>query len=223
MAKQAKRRIRAERRQETASLWSELDWKDRGKKLWHFLWYEDSLASWLVNIVLAFILIKFLLYPGLGLVLGTHFPVVAVVSSSMEHHPENFDGWWAKSQDFYLSKNITEFDFMRFPFRNGFNKGDIMILAGAHPQELKRGTIIVYWSRKPYPIIHRFIGVNTVGNTTYLMSKGDNNPGMIESFDLNEARIRPRQVVGRALLRIPYLGYVKIWAVNLFQLVAGQQ
>ena len=63
-------------------------------KIWHFLWYEDSVASWLVNIVLAFVLIKFVLYPGLGLILGTQFPVVAVVSSSMEHHPSSFDGWW---------------------------------------------------------------------------------------------------------------------------------
>ncbi len=197
--------------------WSQLSWKERGRKLWQFLWYEESLASWLVNIVLAFILIKFLLYPGLGLLLGTHFPVVAVVSSSMEHHPHNFDEWWAQSQDFYLSKNITKFDFFAFPFRNGFNKGDIMILTGANPHELRRGTIIVYWSGKPYPIIHRFIGTHTVGNTTYLMSKGDNNPAMIQSFDLNEARIRPEQVVGRALLRIPYLGYVKIWAVDLLR------
>jgi hypothetical protein len=40
-------------------------------KLWHFIWNEDSIESWLINIVLAFVIIKFIVYPGLGLVLGT--------------------------------------------------------------------------------------------------------------------------------------------------------
>ena len=48
------------------------------KKTWHFIWEDDSLLSWIVNIVLAIVLIKFIIYPGLGLVLGTGFPVVAV-------------------------------------------------------------------------------------------------------------------------------------------------
>ncbi len=184
------------------------------RRVWHFIWHEDSLASWLVNIVLAFVIIKFLLYPGLGLVLGTQFPVVAVVSSSMEHHPADFDAWWAANEDFYLARNITRFDFLTYPFRNGFSKGDIMILAGVDSATVARGQVIVYWSRKPYPIIHRFIG-NNPSEPALLMSKGDNNPAMVQTFDLNEYRIAPDLVVGKAILRIPYLGYVKIWAVEL--------
>ena len=191
------------------------------RKAWHFLWYEDSLASWLVNIVLAFVIIKFLLYPGLGLVLGTQFPVVAVVSESMEHHPSDFDQWWMSHEDFYLSYNITQFAFMGYPFKSGFNKGDIMILAGVDPAKVEKGTVIVYWSGKPYPIIHRFISTNhdNVTGVTYLMSKGDNNPAMIVASDLDEQHIPPNRVVGKAVLRIPYLGYVKIWAVDLLQKV----
>ena len=30
------------------------------EKTWHFLWYEDSILSWIVNIILAFLIIKFL-------------------------------------------------------------------------------------------------------------------------------------------------------------------
>ena len=52
-------------------------------KIWYFVWEEDSVLSWAVNIVLAFFLIKYLVYPGLGLALGTTHPVVAVVSGSM--------------------------------------------------------------------------------------------------------------------------------------------
>jgi signal peptidase I len=189
------------------------------KRTWHFIWYEDSLASWIVNIILAFVLIKFLLYPGLGLLLGTEFPVVAVVSGSMEHHPSNFDDWWVQNEDFYLSMNITKFDFMTYPFKNGFNKGDIMVLGGINPYALEKGEILVYWSRKPYPIIHRFVGERLEGNDIYLMTKGDNgltNPTFVVSADLNEIRIHPDDAIGKAVLRIPYLGWVKILAVNIF-------
>ena len=62
-----------------------MDLVDNLKKIWNFLWNDDSLLSWVVNIVLAFILIKFIVYPGLGFLLSTTHPVVAVVSESMEH------------------------------------------------------------------------------------------------------------------------------------------
>ena len=55
------------------------------KKTWHFIWEDNSIWSWIANVIIAFILIKFIVYPGLGLLLSTSHPVVAVVSSSMEH------------------------------------------------------------------------------------------------------------------------------------------
>jgi hypothetical protein len=55
------------------------------KKIWHFLWEEDSAWSWIANIAIAFLVIRFIFYPLLGLVLGTSYPIVAVVSESMEH------------------------------------------------------------------------------------------------------------------------------------------
>ena len=44
------------------------------KRVWHFLWHEDSIASWLANLALAFVLVKFVIYPGIGLLFGTDFP-----------------------------------------------------------------------------------------------------------------------------------------------------
>ena len=55
------------------------------KKFWYFIWEDNSIWSWIVNVILAFLLIKFLVYPGLGIILGTDYPIVAVVSESMEH------------------------------------------------------------------------------------------------------------------------------------------
>ena len=65
--------------------------KDSFKKTWRFIWHDDSWASWFVNIIIAFILVKFLIYPGLGFILGTTHPVVAVISGSMEHEVQGFD------------------------------------------------------------------------------------------------------------------------------------
>ena len=71
-----------------------MDWKALTKKTWDFFWKDDSVWSWVVNIVVAFLVIRFLLYPVLGLVLGTSYPIVAVVSESMEHglHNDNLCG-----------------------------------------------------------------------------------------------------------------------------------
>ena len=57
--------------------------KTKWSKFWYFIWEDDSVWSWIVNIGLAFLLIKFIVYPGLGLILATDFPVVAVVSGSI--------------------------------------------------------------------------------------------------------------------------------------------
>ena len=58
-------------------------------KTWKFIWDNDSPLSWILNVIIAFILVKFIIYPGLGLLLGTTHPVVAVVSGSMSHNLEN--------------------------------------------------------------------------------------------------------------------------------------
>jgi len=68
------------------------------KAFWNFLWNEDSILSWIVNIIIAFLLIKFVIYPGIGFALGTNLPVVAVISESMSHQTtpicqtQNFNG-----------------------------------------------------------------------------------------------------------------------------------
>ena len=67
-----------------------MDFKQFLKKTWHFIWDDDSIWSWIINVILAFVIIKFLVYPGLGFIMQTSYPIVAVVSGSMEHkttHP----------------------------------------------------------------------------------------------------------------------------------------
>lgn len=206
----------------------EMGFKSKAKAVFEFIWEEDSLASWLVNVLLAFVLIKFLLYPGLGLALGTDAPIVAVVSGSMEHD-QSFEEYWDSKLccnsacsstkvpgDFYESKNISKEQFKSFSFVNGFNKGDIMILYD--PSESKVGDVIVYMtSKRPDPIIHRIIDIKEEGEKTYYWTKGDNNCN-IGSF---ENRISEDNVIGKAVWRVPWLGWVKIVAVNFLQAIMG--
>ncbi|HIH25104.1 TPA: signal peptidase I [Candidatus Woesearchaeota archaeon] len=188
------------------------------ERIWHFLWYEDSVASWVVSILIAFLLIKFVLYPVLGVVLGTQFPVVAVISDSMEHD-QSFDAWWARQEDLYLQFNITRSDFKEFPMQSGFDKGDIIFLLGTKPERLEQGDIIVFSGGKEYPIIHRIVSVDVAANgARRFQTKGDHNLGQIVNPPLLDERNVPEStVIGRAVLRVPYLGWVKIGFVNLLR------
>lgn len=176
-------------------------------KIWYFVWKEDSLASWLVNVILAFIIVKFLIYPGLGLLLGTGYPVVAVVSSSMEHS-SNFDQWWEGNANWYKQYNITEDQFTNYPLKNGFNKGDIMVLIGRKPMNIKTGDVIVFKGSLKDPIIHRVIRLYQEDNKYYIQTKGDNNADSRQ----DELRISTENIVGKAVFRVPWLGWVKILA-----------
>lgn len=174
------------------------------KKIWHFIWKSDSFLSWIVNIVLAFILVKFIIYPGLGLILNTSLPVVAVVSSSMEHNGLSFDEWWAVNKDFYLEKNITKNAFENYDFKNGFNKGDIIVLYGT--EKIEKGDVIVYNGGARYPIIHRIIDKGE----GYL-TKGDNN------MVADPREVEKENVIGKGVFKIPWLGWVKI----IFNMLIG--
>lgn len=186
-------------------------------KTWDFIWNDNSIWSWLANIVLAFVIIKFLVYPGLGLLLGSSYPIVAVVSSSMEHDG-NFDEWWDSQKGFYISAEITKQDFLNYDFKNGFNKGDIMVLVGREPQDINIGEIIVFQSGRPDPIIHRVIDKWDDKGVYHFQTKGDNNNQQIKSSLLDETDISEKQLLGKAVVRIPLLGYVKIWFVEFLKL-----
>jgi len=181
-------------------------------KIWHFIWHDNSLLSWAVNIVLAILIIKFIFYPGVGLIFGTQYPIVAVVSNSMEHDG-NLDTWWSVNKPFYVEKGITREDFEQYPFPNGFHKGDIMILFGTEKEKMKIGDVVVFRSQKPYPIIHRVVALHEASFET----KGDNNQRQITppyDLQLNEKNISYDDLLGKAVIRIPYLGWIKIGFVN---------
>ncbi len=185
------------------------------RKIWHFLWEEDSLLSWIANIIIAFLLVKFVVYPGLGWALGTSYPVVAVVSGSMEHDG-SFDSWWDTAHTWYDQNNVKLQDFEGFDFRNGFDKGDIMLLVGVKPETIKVGEVIVYSSNNNIPpIIHRVVAIEKINGEYSFKTKGDHN--QVPDY----APVSEDRVLGRAVFRIPFLGWVKIWFTDSLNLLRG--
>lgn len=203
-----------------------MSFRDLLKQSWHFIWEDDSIWSWLANIVLAFFLIKFIVYPGLGYILGTSFPIVAVVSSSMEH-TNTFQNWWNTTccsdqkcfvqktqQNIYQRWDITKEKYVTYPYTSGFNKGDIMILAGG---DITIGDVIVFAAEhRSDPIIHRLVNVNTIAGKPFYNTQGDNNCGSIADFEKN---IPQERIIGKAIMRIPLLGWLKIMFVEFLTMI----
>jgi signal peptidase I len=219
------------------------------KKIWNFLWHEDSVTSWVVSIILAFVIVKFIVYPLIGILLGTGFPIVAVVSESMEHKASplcieyengkcvnesdsafkicgqtvNNGGffsenmYWETCGEWYKEHNISRKSFSEFSFKRGFNKGDIMVLVGAESKDINIGDIVVFDGGLNYPIIHRVVDKWVDSDSYYLATKGDNNEGSSD----NEIEIGEDELVGKAVFRLPLLGWVKIWFNSLIQNLLG--
>jgi len=197
------------------------------KKTWHFFWHDDSIWSWVANIIVAFIIIRFLVYPLLGLILGTGFPIVAVVSESMEHGlynnqicgqdvnnlKESFDNYWKSCGSWYEQRGITKEQFRSFRFSDGFTKGDVIILWRANRNNLNLGDILVFQGGKPQPIIHRVVKITQEDGQYYYQTKGDHNAESIQGL-LGETEIGEERILGKGIIRLPYLGWLKILFVD---------
>ena len=193
-------------------------------KIWDFLWNSNSIWSWIANFAIAFILIKFIVFPLLGIIFQTGLPVVAVISQSM-HHDGNFEEWMQSNalcsngsctqEEWYTQKGISKEEFKEYPLSNGFSRGDIIIIKGDEPQDLQVGDIIVFDSGKNYPIIHRIISKNSNNGEYTFETKGDKNPTQIKDFQLDETNVEDQNIHGKAIGKIPYIGYIKIFFSEL--------
>lgn len=230
----------------------EKDIKSNLKQFWNWLWNSESWLSYIVFLILVFIVVKFIFLPGLGVAMNTCtlkeafwsnpqkcLPLAIVESSSMEHYSlkyckvydENYkclsdsqdyilcdktfdsqkffnkENYWDNCGKWYLDNtNITEEKFQSYSFKNGFRKGDLMIIVGKNPEKIKVGDIIVFEGGRANPIIHRVVSLNPI------QTKGDHNSGQLSI----EKNISKDQVIGTAVARIPYVGWIKLFFVELF-------
>lgn len=139
----------------------------------------------------------------IGIALATNYPVVAVVSSSMEHDAslEADHYQWLERNMGYNRSYINS-----WPLADGFVVGDMPIVQ--HAEKYDVGNVIVYSiPNQNTPVIHRIISINSDG--TY-MTKGDNNPQLLPF----ESSVKPEQIHGMVIFIIPKLGYFKVMATK---------
>jgi hypothetical protein len=179
-------------------------------KFWYFVWKDDSWKGWIFSIIFLFIFIKLIFFPGLSLITGTSLPLAIVESCSMHHEGiifHNYNSWFdnhkIKYEKFDLEKDI----FNNFIFKNGFTKGDILLIVGVKPEKLKVGDVIIFNAGKKNPIIHRLVKITQENNEYVFSTIGDNNWQQL-SFEI---RIKENQLVGKAVFKIlPYFGWGKL-------------
>jgi len=210
------------------------------KKAWRWIWDSDSILSWIVALAIIFIFVKFIFFPGLSLIMGTSLPLAGVESSSMDHqivkddsgnlnlcgklYPQtekkhiSFEEYWIRCGNWYEQKNISKQTFSKFSLKNGFAKGDIIIVWGRFKPKL--GDIVIFKPNQdsiaPRPIIHRIVEINN----GIIQTKGDHNGEQLtplnNKYATDETNIEKSQLMGKAIFKIPYLGYIKIWVSQLF-------
>jgi signal peptidase I len=199
------------------------------KSFWNWLWNSDSWLSYLVFLLVVFVFVKFIFLPGLGFVFQTSLPMAIVESSSMDHYALQVPGiqgnsicgktfedsqflneqeYWNVCGEWYeQNTNITKEQFESFKFNNGFRKGDLMIIFGKKISEIKVGDTLIFNAGRSNPIIHRVVSVNP------LQTKGDHNSAQL----LEEQNINSNQIIGVAVARIPYIGWIKLFFVEIFR------
>lgn len=175
------------------------------KKIINFL-KEDSWPSTIAFLILAAIFIKVILFPLLSFVTGTSLPLVIVESCSMYHQDKGFENIL---NDIYFKEDISLEDTENWPFKNGLNKGDIIVAIG--PKNLEKGDVIIFEGGANHPIIHRLID-----DIEPYATKGDNPITNYYQLE-NEKRISENQIIGKAVLRIPSLGWIKLFFFDIFK------
>ncbi len=158
--------------------------------------YVETVVYIILGIVAAY-----LLNFGLGLLLGTKLPVVAVVSESMTHDSSTPVKHYQYLQDHF---NYSKEQVDAWPIKNGFLKGDALVVIGVPEKDLKIGDVIVFdISGQTTPIVHRAVKFEN----GQIITKGDHNP--------TTDPWNPIKIYGKAILVIPFLGWPKLLLTQL--------
>ena len=170
------------------------------KRFYNFL-KKDTWPSFLVTLILAFIIIKFIFFPVLSYLTGSPLPLVIVESCSMHHYEKGFSKIFETS-NIYGKYDVKLEDTSNWDFQNGFNKGDVIFVVG--PKNAKVGDVIIFNGGSSHPLIHRLIKVDDTFST-----KGDNYLTNSEQLP-SEKKINKEQIIGKALFRVPAIGWIKL-------------
>lgn len=169
----------------------------------------EELKDWLLWLAIAAV-VALVLGNVLRVAFGNSTPLVAVMSGSMVHDETTESSYyqWMQARNFSLEQ------LSRFPIPNGFNKGDVLLIMKAEPEELEIGDVIVFHvPGQKYPIIHRIIDAKN----GYYLTKGDHNPGP----DNRWPPVPYDQIEGKAVVRVPLIGFIKVVPLDVWNSISA--
>ncbi len=202
---------------------------------------ESEAISWIVYLLSAFVF-AWLIYTGLGVLLGTESPMMIVVSSSMQPlygrgdiillqgaKAELLDGIEVEVQLPSLSE--TEFAAFAKPVYASNQSKTIEAILFDSGQKIpitKQGSVVVYWSEHmSEPIVHRVVAKLKAADGWYILTKGDslNNTtidqdcgliinGRPEKQCIEFYPVPLEKLQGKAFFHVPLLGCVKLWLLD---------
>jgi len=180
------------------------------------LWKKEFAQTAIMIVII--LVVVFGLWFGSQLVLGTPYPALAVASGSM-----------CKVQYMYC-------DGWSHPFERTLHVGDLIIVKAVDPRELKTapdpdGGIIVFHKPRSIEalpdelIVHRAIANKTMNGLVYFRTKGDGSAGSGdywgpdyrgENYSSQDGMISEKLLVGKVILRIPWIGHLALLMRNSF-------
>jgi signal peptidase I len=177
------------------------------KKLWKNEYVQTAVVIGLIALAV------FGVWIGSQVVLNTQYPALAVVSGSMcILQNDRCDGW-------------------SHPFSRTLHIGDLIIVQGVNPADLNSdypNSDIIVFHEPGDPddlIVHRIVAVDEINDTLYFRTKGDGNSRIkwpdtpsISEYDPWKTEgvdgIREDLVVGKVVMRIPWLGHLVLFMRN---------
>ncbi|MBN1244159.1 hypothetical protein JXA31_01035 [Candidatus Bathyarchaeota archaeon] len=175
------------------------------------LWKNEYIQTVVVIGLIALAVFGF--WFGSQAVLNTQYPALAVVSGSM-CIPYNgaCDGW-------------------AHPFSRTLHIGDLIIVQGVDPADLNANypdSDIIVFHKPSDPdelIVHRIVAVDEINGELYFRTKGDGNsqsrwpetpsPSEYDPWETDGVDgVREDLVVGKVVMRIPWLGHVVLFMRN---------
>ncbi|MGQ9552167.1 MAG: signal peptidase I [Candidatus Bathycorpusculaceae bacterium] len=169
------------------------------------LWKNEYVQTALMLVLMVAIVFGF--WYASQLALGTQNPMLAVVTGSMcTIQGGQCDGW-------------------THPFEHTLHIGDLIVIQGVKPEEINddypESDIIVF--HKPINpeelIVHRVVAKEERDGKTYFRTKGDGNgihkwPEEPETAEYDPWIIPEELVVGKVVLRIPWIGHITLFMHN---------
>lgn len=171
------------------------------RKLWRNEYFQTVVAIGLI------VLVVFGFWYGSQVVLNTQYPALAVVTGSMcIPYDGRCDGW-------------------SHPFARTLQVGDLIIVQGVNPADLNadypNSDIIVF--HKPTDpselIVHRIVTKEEIDGKLSFRTKGDGNgfnkwPTTPQTAEYDPWTIPADAVVGKVVMRIPWLGHIVLFMRN---------